>query len=442
MSFKPPSYATPAKHPLLPPPHTGQTSRTGQTTTSNAVVIKLNVGHTPAERVWTHEVALQPSNGTSTEAIATGVAVEARAGWIAVVGWTNWVLNEDIHGVIPRCDVEGLEGWEGRDFFLIVLNSTAQDAEQERGARSKIWSVQSGQCGDDEFRAVAIQQQEGSSECHIVSVGVQYDFQDTSGTFNALVRRDPCNGDRPATDGRYMWHFGDPARSDAANGVAVFHADGSFVVVGVTHGAIAHDLRFNGLAAPGSTERNANTSTTDGFVVKFSATGDPLWYYQFGTDGTDRANGVAIDQTDGNVFVAGSRATGIGTEIEAIVHVSVCCGGVLMKLSDLAFVRPFLVLRIILSRHAIKTGGVPFWGAFGCPLVDALNPICARTTSSRSLMDGGTPSPPSLTAGFRRPGGTGSPVTQAAARALGSRSRGRRCLRAPPPGLEEPARLS
>ncbi len=89
-------------------------------------------------------------------------------------------------------------------------------------------------------------------------------------------------------DGDELWRtqFGSPVY-DVVRDVAV-GADGLVVLVGATQGA---------LFAP-------NVGSTDAWVAKLDAVGEPAWFRQYGTAAQDVAYGVAVD-ADGNVVVGG-----------------------------------------------------------------------------------------------------------------------------------------
>lgn len=89
-------------------------------------------------------------------------------------------------------------------------------------------------------------------------------------------------------DGGELWRtqFGSPVY-DVVRDVAV-GPDGLVVLVGATQGA---------LFAP-------NVGSTDAWVAKLDADGDPTWFRQYGTPVQDAAYGVAVDG-DGNVVVGG-----------------------------------------------------------------------------------------------------------------------------------------
>src|SRR5262249_36565624 len=86
----------------------------------------------------------------------------------------------------------------------------------------------------------------------------------------------------------WLRQFGAPGL-DFARGVA---ADGSVYVAGNTFGTL-----------PDQTHAGAE----DAFVRKYDAAGNVLWTRQFGTAGSDQANGVAVDAT--GVYVVGLTVT-------------------------------------------------------------------------------------------------------------------------------------
>lgn len=76
--------------------------------------------------------------------------------------------------------------------------------------------------------------------------------------------------------------------NDQGNGVAVDRM-GNVIIAGFTSGTF---------------EGTSNSGGTDGFVIKFSNSGDILWIKQFGTPNIDQVWRVAVDQ-DNNIYVCG-----------------------------------------------------------------------------------------------------------------------------------------
>ena len=98
-------------------------------------------------------------------------------------------------------------------------------------------------------------------------------------------------------DGKHLWSkvFGDPLDQEAL-GVA-FDAAGNVIVTGYFEGTIG----FNGLMPPSYTA----VAFQDAFVVKLDPNGATLWSRAFGGDGSEYAVGVAADDS-ANVLVTGS----------------------------------------------------------------------------------------------------------------------------------------
>ena len=106
--------------------------------------------------------------------------------------------------------------------------------------------------------------------------------QTSLGEVDAYVRKYDSHGNE-------IWtrQFGTQSQ-DHASGVRVDGA-GNVVVVGFTRGAF-----------PGET----NLGNSDAYVRKYDGDGNELWTRQFGGEGMDMANGMAMDRT-GNVYVVG-----------------------------------------------------------------------------------------------------------------------------------------
>jgi len=106
--------------------------------------------------------------------------------------------------------------------------------------------------------------------------------QTSLGEVDAYVRKYDVHGNE-------IWtrQFGTQSQ-DHASGVRVDGA-GNVYVVGFTRGALTGET---------------NLGSSDVYLRKYDGDGSELWTRQFGTEGMDMANGIAIDRT-GNVYVVG-----------------------------------------------------------------------------------------------------------------------------------------
>ncbi len=191
--------------------------------------------------------------GTSGYDVADEVAFAAD-GDVVVVGTT--------YGAI-----DGLNAGAG-DAFIVRYGPDG----------SERWRRQVGTSATDEGEGVA-----AFADGRVVlvgSTGGDVDGTSAGGIDVFVVVFDP--------NGAELWRaqFGSPAY-DVARDVAV-GPDGLVVLVGATTGA---------LFAP-------NVGSTDLWVAKLDADGDPTWFRQYGTPLQDSATGVAVDG-DGNVVVGG-----------------------------------------------------------------------------------------------------------------------------------------
>jgi len=198
--------------------------------------------------VWTRQF------GTGGNDDAFAVAVDA-AGNAVVAGATRGALEGTNKG--------------GQDAFV-----RRYDANGNEG-----WTRQFGTDNLDEALGVAL---DGAGNVVVVGTTRGNLAGTSEGLDDAFARMYDANGTEVWTR-----RFG-TARYDNAWGVA-FDGSGFAYVVGGTGGDLAGD----------------NAGSLDAFVRKIDPSGNERWTRQFGTDGADYLNGVAVDGA-GFVFVAGT----------------------------------------------------------------------------------------------------------------------------------------
>ena len=189
--------------------------------------------------------------------VATGVAVDG-AGEAYVVGTTAAAL--------PG------QRWAGDyDAFIGKYD----------GAGRELWTRQFGSVAGDGARGIALDPAGrptlvGSTEGSLVD-------QRSAGGFDAFIRQYD-------TSGEHMWtrQFGTPA-DDYGVAVAVDRL-GDPTVVGSTDGALSGESSGGG---------------TEAFLRRFDSAGTPRWTHQFGTGSADEGWGVAVDGA-GDTYVVGT----------------------------------------------------------------------------------------------------------------------------------------
>ena len=202
--------------------------------------------------VWTHQF------GAGGFAAALGVAVDA-SGDVYVAGVTDNELPGQING-----------GGFRDDAFLRKYDSGG----------AILWTRQFGTAGNDAALGVAV---DASGNVYVAGdVEGTLSGQISSGGYDAFVRTyDPAGG--------VLWtsQFG-TSGIDSAHGVAV-DASGNAWAAGVTTGTFAGQTSAGG---------------DDAFARAYDSAGTALWTSQFGTAGSDFANGAAVDAS-GNASVVG-----------------------------------------------------------------------------------------------------------------------------------------
>ena len=195
--------------------------------------------------------------GTDVADHATGVAA-APTGGSVVAGYTDGTF-------------AGQAGSGGSDVFVAAF-----DAEGRRR-----WLRQFGGTGSDRATAVAVDAQ-GDTYVSGYTNG-RMPGGSSAGAGDAFLAK-------LGPDGTLAWlrQFGTTG-ADYARGVAV-DATGNVFVGGDTNGTLPENANAGG--------------DGDAFLAKFDASGDLVWFRQFGSNGSDRVNGVATDAA-GNVLAAG-----------------------------------------------------------------------------------------------------------------------------------------
>ncbi len=201
--------------------------------------------------LWTRQF------GTTAGEGVRGIALDA-AGRPTVVGSTE--------GSLPG------QRWAGGfDAFI----------RQYDGAGNELWTRQFGSPADD--YAVAVAMDRLGNPTVVGSTNGALPGESSAGGTEAFLRRFD-----PAGTPRWTHQFG-TGSADEGWGVAVDSA-GNTYVVGTT------EPRSLGQTAPGK---------TDCFARKYGPAGEELWVKQFGTEDTDLAFSVAVDES-GHPYLAGS----------------------------------------------------------------------------------------------------------------------------------------
>jgi len=202
--------------------------------------------------IWTRQFGSSDYDG------AYGVAVDG-SGSVYVAGETGGALP----GQTKSSD------WFVMDVFLRKYD----------GSGNEIWTRQ---FGSREGRGSASVAVDSSGNAYVAGSGALLG-QSSSGPYDAFVRKYDGSGNEVWTR-----QFGSSAE-DSAGGIAV-DGSGSVYVAGCTVGVLPGQISSGG---------------PDAFVRKYDSSGNEIWTRQFGADGPDVANGVAVDGS-GNVYVAGA----------------------------------------------------------------------------------------------------------------------------------------
>jgi len=163
-------------------------------------------------------------------------------------------------------------------------DSEGSDTDLETAIITKQW----GTSKEDEGRSVAV-----DSYGDIYVTGYSYGALGESGNFghsDIILSKRNSRGDLIWT--RQWGTNGD----DSGNSVAV-DGDGNIYVTGYTSGSL---------------EGHISGGSWDIFLTKLTPDGELEWTSQWGTDGVDEGNSVAVDPS-GNIYVAGS-VSGSGSE--------------------------------------------------------------------------------------------------------------------------------
>jgi hypothetical protein len=195
--------------------------------------------------------------GSAEIDFAIGIATDSTNN-IVVVGYTRGAL-------------DGQSSAGSWDAFIRKYNSTG----------TVVWTRQFGTAGDDEAFAVAIDIVGG-----IYVVGITdgaLPSQTIAGSFDAFVRK-------YSSDGTELWthQFGTPFRDNAWH--VNVDRSGNVFITGDTEGVIAGQASLGG---------------KDAFVRSYDTEGNLRWTRQFGSTGSDRGNGIALNAA-GDVYVVGS----------------------------------------------------------------------------------------------------------------------------------------
>ncbi len=194
--------------------------------------------------------------GTEFDDIATGIAVDGSGG-IYVTGTTYGGLDGSAHG-------------EDADFIVVKYDADG----------NKIWTRQFGTGFNDYAIGIAV---DGSGNIYVTGFTYgSFDGYTNAGDADFFVVKYDTNGNRT-----WMRQFGTELY-DFTTGIAV-DGSGNIYVTGYTCGGL---------------DGNTNAGGVDSFVVKYAADGTKLWTQQFGTSLNDYATGIVVDGS-GNISVAG-----------------------------------------------------------------------------------------------------------------------------------------
>lgn len=193
--------------------------------------------------------------GTPVNDYSQSVAVD-QAGNIYITGYTD--------GALPGYTNKGF-----MDIFVAKYNTSG----------TQVWLRQFGTTKTDVANGVAVDQ---AGSIYLTGyTDSAFSGYTNAGYSDAFVAKYNSNGAQV-----WIRQFGKNTK-DIANGVAV-DKSGSIYITGTTQGSL------------GAT----NAGTFDPFTAKYNSTGTQVWIRQFGTRGTDIANGVAVDKT-GSVYITG-----------------------------------------------------------------------------------------------------------------------------------------
>jgi hypothetical protein len=240
----------------------GTASLTSVNGTADAWLVKYSATGTP---LWAKQIG-----GTGTD-FGYGVAVD---------GSGNAILVGRMSGTV-NLGGGSLTSAGGYDVFLAKY--AAADGQY-------LWGKRFGGTGDDYGDAVAV---DANADVYVTG-----NFPGTvnfgGGAVTSFGSTDGFVAKYAGTDGHYVWAkpFGGTG-GDAGSGVGV-DGQGNVTVTGY----------FSGVVNFG-TGAVTSAGATDGFAVKYTSAGTPLWTKRFGGTATDFGTRVAAD-TGGNVNVIGS----------------------------------------------------------------------------------------------------------------------------------------
>lgn len=235
--------------------------------TSNAFVMKFDISGAP---LWTHQFSpsLATTQTPTLSTAAFGAAADAD-GNVIVVGLTGGNLFEttDYHGFA--------------DCFVTKFDGTGKE----------LWTKLIGGAGDDFCNAVTV---DGSGNVFVTG---QIDSSPTAtaGNYDVFVAKFDASGSR-----QWLKDFG---TTDADSGEALaVDTTGNTYVVGYTLGTFAS---------------NTSTGSEDAFVTKLDGAGNIITTNQGGSPDVDMATAIAIDNTSGMIYVAGTTYGIAGTPVNS-----------------------------------------------------------------------------------------------------------------------------
>ncbi len=203
------------------------------------------------EQVWTVQF------GTSENEEGYGVALDSQ-GSIYVAGSTNGNLAEDTLG--------------SADAFLRKLDV---DGETE-------WTRQFGTASTDTIYKVAV---DGNDRITVAGTTRGGEIENSGQSGDAFLRQYD-------SDGNVLWtrQFGTSTFGEELRGLAI-DLNNNLYVAGTTIGALS----------------GVNQGGADGYIRKYDASGTYLWTQQLGTNGSDLVFGVDVD-SQGNAVIIGETA--------------------------------------------------------------------------------------------------------------------------------------
>ena len=233
--------------------------------TSNAFVMKFDISGAP---LWTHQFgpALATTQTPTMSTAAFGVAADAN-GNVIVVGLTGGNLFEttDYHGFA--------------DCFVTKFDGTGKE----------LWTKLIGGSDDDFGNAVTI---DDAGNIYVTGQTKSLLTGTTSGLEDVFVAKFDAAGNQ-----QWLTQYG-TANTDVGTALAV-DKSGNVYVTGYTYGV------FAGLTGSGS---------QDAFITKLDGTsGNVITTNQGGSPDDDMATAIAIDNTSGMIYVAGTTYGSVGT---------------------------------------------------------------------------------------------------------------------------------